>query len=629
VERLADWWKREPSCAAGAAGELLGLDEELEALVAFLSGAYHNDHPKLERALTLAPDSVAVELCLAGAVGKTDKAASRAIYERVLARMRAGEAPPPSPAAALIARVEAAPSSAAGVINKLAMAAYEEGDRPRAIELADELVKLDPDSMDGWQIRGHARLFELRYAEAAEAYAEGIREIDRIREEGDARGTIYFGKDPRATMHFNRACAFGRLEKKEEALDALRRAVRADEKYAEEARTEEWIACLWGTPELEAIARMDPRALATREELEKPFVQRLASRCKGHFYRGEPKQALEAGERAVQLAEIIGDAELSADAFSALGYALAFSGSAGRAVELMAKAVTIAEEAPLPARAEAVATQAVVLQAHGDLDGAERAHRLALDLRRRAHGEEAPILAKSYGDLARLHAEQGRPGAEVRAEIERGIRVLARFLDGHEARDDEWAEAVTDRATLEVNLAQALAGEGMVNESVSALEAAAGTFTAAAEGTSLNARVLENAGALAERLGVWLPAARKVAERLEGLRYPGSPAERRERVLFGKLRRFVERMRASGAEDGSIAEILHKAARSAAELPEGLREVPELASFSGELAARAARHPTFLVTSVMALQLAATDLDGSLHNLEELCVAMALEAEAG
>lgn len=631
VTTLAKWWEDPRGSAAGAARALGGLSGDLDPLFAFLCGSYEGDRAELARALSLAPDSITVELRLAGEIARTDPAASVDAYERVLGRLRGGDVGPASPAAALIARVDKAPVTLAGVLEELAHAAYKKGDRLRAIALADELVQVEPTSIQGWQLRGHARLFELRYAEAAEAYADAIREIPKIRAEGEASGSIYFGKDPLPAMHYNRCCAFGRLGMKDETLDELRLAVRGDAKYAEEAKTEEWIECVWGTPELEAITRLDPRALATQEELEAPFIERLIERSKGQFYRGEQQAALEAGERAKDLAAWRGDPALEAEALSALAYALAFSGQAGRAVELCARAVVIGEAAPPRKLAEIVSTQAQALHAHGDLEGAERAHRRALDLRRDAHGPDAPVLAKSYGELGRLFSDQGRPAAEVRDMDERGIDVLARFLDAHEAHDDAWAEAITDRATLEVNLAQTLAAEKSWDASARALEVAATTFERAAEGVRLNPRVLENAQALAERLAGACDEegdlARRIADRFEALRYPGSPAERRERAFFGRLRGFIGRMRREGAPDEALARALQAAAKGAHLLPEELRAVPELRSFAGEIADRSARWPTFLVMSAMALDLAATDLDGSITNLEELAVGYALGGE--
>src|SRR5262249_16846993 len=145
-------------------------------------------------------------------------------------------------------------------------------------------------------------------------YADAIREITRIRDDGDSKGSIWFGDDPLPMMHYNRACAFGRLGKKEETLDELRLAVRGKTKPAEEPTSEDWIGCVFGMPEFEAITRMERRALATKEELSEPFVNKLINRCKGRFCLGEHKKAIEAGERAVELASFRGDAAQEAEA---------------------------------------------------------------------------------------------------------------------------------------------------------------------------------------------------------------------------------------------------------------------------------------------------------------------------
>jgi hypothetical protein len=628
---LERWWKDESTLAAGAAAALGAIDPEIEAVTAFLAGDYHGEVEKLERALALAPDSPKVALRLAEIVGRTDAVAAGAAYEALLARFRAGTIDGTSPAARLIARFEKEPVTLGGVLEQLALAAYEKKDRRRAMALADELVRENPGSVQGWQLRGHARLFEHLYAEAAEAYGDALRELDRIYTEGKAEGSIFFGDDPRAMMHFNRACAYGKLGMKEETLESLRLAVRAKDSYADDVLTEEWVECVWGTPELEAIARREPRALATRDELEAPFVQRLIDRCKARMYRGEPDASREAGERAVELASFRGDSTQEAQALSALSYTLAFSGDPGRAVELIARAVHLAEGLPVALRAEAVATQAVVLHAHGDLEGAERAYLRGVALRKEAFGDDAPVLAKSYGDLARLRADQGRPFTEVKAMTEQGIEVLARYLATHGPSDEDWIEAISDRSTLEVNLALDLARAEAWAESVSMLEAAATTFEATAEHMRPSPGVLASGHRLAERLvaeaGDEAPRAAPLVSRFEALRFPGPPAVRRERLFFARLRAFAERMRNNGVTDGAIAEALKLAVRGADALPEPLREVPELASLAGELAARSARYPTFIVMAAMSFEMMASDLDRALQDLEELCVGYAMEAE--
>lgn len=628
IERLASTWKEHPICALGTVAALRGLGGDLDALFTFVEGACDLDVEKLERALALAPDSIAVAMKLAaGLVRKGDKAAAAAVYERVLGRLRAGDTAPASPAAELVERVEKAPASLAGVLEELSVAAFQAGERRRAMELADELVKVDPDVIRGWTVRGHARLFELMYAEAAEAYAEGIREVSRIMDQGDK---VWFGDDPRPAMHFNRACAFGRLGMKEEALEALRHAVRGAEKYAEEAKTEEWIECLRGTPELEAITRQEPRALVTKDELDEAHVKRLITRCRGGFFGGERDAAIEAGERAVMLAEMRRDPRQEVDALTALAFPLAFTGQAGRAVEISAKAVALAEGGPPKEHAEAVAIHGSALFQHGDLEGAERTQLRALELRREAYGEDAPVLAKSYGDLARVYGEQGRPTAEVCAMHERGLAVVTRYLASHTEEDDDWAEAVDDRATIEANLAHIHAQQGALEECVAMLEACAATFEAAVRGSAMNPNVLEGTHELAERVASASAApehaarAGAAAARMAALRFPGPPAVRRERAFFAGLRKLVGQMRAVGLEDAAIAELLQDAARGR-ELPSPYDQVTALASLASEIAARGAKWPTFVVMSAMSLELMSTDLDGALKNLEELAAAHAME----
>lgn len=632
IEKLAAWQAHESICAAGAAAAIRGLVPELEPLLAFVEGAYRGRLEDLEAAYAAAPDAPAVALRRAEVLTRSDPAAGRAALEAVLAALRA---PPAqlSPAAALIARVAPGPSSAADVVHQLAASAYEAKDYEAAERYADELVRLAPDDLQAWQYRAQARLFALKYEEAAEAFADAVREIDRIYRDGEARGSVFFGDDPRPMMHFNRACAFGRLGRKDDALDSLRRAVRGHEKWAEEAKTEDWIECLWGTPELEAITRKETRALATREELDPAFVRSLIDQCKGGFYAGRVAEAREAGERAAELAEWIGDVPLRVEAMAALGYTLAFSGEAGRAVDRLARAVALAEPAgavPPALLAETVHTSASALHEHGALEAAERAYRRGLELRRAANGADAPVLAKSYGDLARLQTDQGRPAEEVAATIGEGAALLERFLGAHTDRDDQWLEATVDLATLQVNLGHTLARGGEIDRAIESLGRAVATFEQlATESRALNPALLDNARGLARSLALDdRGAAQALLDRLDVLRFPGSPAERDERLFFERLRGFVRFMRARGSTDAELAGTLSQALRGVDALPPDLRSVPAIASLPAELASHTARFPELAVMAPMALDLAATDLDRALDDLEGLCVSCAIEAEA-
>lgn len=631
VARLLAWQDGEAGLAAGAADALAGVYPTLDPLFLFLRGSYHSNLELVDRAYQTAKDSLAVELRRAELLRKSDRPSAKLAFEALLTKLRRNGVHEPSSLARLIARFAGTPALA-DVLEQLARVSLEEEDRVRALELAEELLKLNPDSASGWQVRAHALLFEHRYAEAAEAYADAIAELGRIREEGESSGSLFFGQDPRAMLHMNRACAFGRMGQKAETLDCLRRAVRLDVQYAESAKTEDWIECVWGTPEFEAITRQESRALVTSEELEPAHVANLISQCKGRFYRREVAAALEAGERAAELAGYRGDRAQRIEAMSALAFALAFSGQAGRAVELMAEVVALAQGGTPEERADARAHQALALQAHGDLTGAERAYLDGIELRRQVYGDDAPILAKSYGDLARLYLDQERPGREVRETTEKGIAILARYLENHTHEHDAWAEAITDRATLEGNLAHMFAREELWSEALDTLDAASTTFTRASEHALVQAGVLESAEELARRIasrgGTGAARARAIAERIGLVRFPGSAAVRRERAFFAGLERLVARMRAQGVADAAIAHAFREAAKGPDRLDEDLRQVPELATLAAELASRAARWPTFLVTSAMSMELLASDLDSGLAGLRELAVSHAEEADA-
>jgi hypothetical protein len=364
----------------------------------------------------------------------------------------------------------------------------------------------------------------------------------------------------------------------------------------------------------------------------------LTKRCKQLMFGGDARESRLAGERAVVAAGKSGDVALEVDALAALGYTLAFSGAAARAVELLTRAVALAEAAPVAVRAEAVAIFGTVLEASGDAAGAERETLRGLALRREAYGEDSRLVAVSYGELARLHSVQGKPEAEGRVHLARAIALLTRYLDDHTAHDDDWAEAIQDRARLEVNLAQSFASDQAAADSLTALETAAATF-AAARGSRDNVAVLDNAGELAERLAAYgesraddasLPAdfvarANAVAERLT-LRFPATPAERDARLFFRSLRRYVALLRGRGVPDSSIAQVLTQAMRGVDQLEESIRDIPELIAFAEEFSARAAASADF--AGAIAFGLLGPALDAMLDSLEQVSLAIARAAAA-
>lgn len=125
-------------------------------------------------------------------------------------------------------------------------------------------------------------------------------------------------------------------------------------------------------------------------------------------------------------------------------------------------------------------------------------------------------------------------------------------------------------------------------------------------------------------------AATEARGRAEAIVIPGPPEERRVRLVFRRVRGFVDQLRAGGVEDERIAGLLGDIVRGGDGVPEELRNVEELADLRAALATAAAREPTVLVTSAMALELAAMpgELDKALKDLEDL-VAPVVAAEPG
>jgi tetratricopeptide (TPR) repeat protein len=624
VARLSDSRKHNSWLATGAAKALAGIDPGLEALLLYLLGANEGDVGLLEQVVRLAADSAWAEFALGRACRKTSGTAARNAFERALRMVRA-DSPGTSSEAELIQRFEGRPLDLPSILEALAEVCLEIDDRQRALELANELVTLNPDSQPGWQIRAHALLFEHRYEEAAEAYAEAITELTRIREAAEERGSMWFGTDARPRLHMNRACAFGRLGKQAETLECLRHAVRLNEALAEEAKTEDWLQCVWGTPEFEAITRREESALVTEEDLTEEAVTLLIQKCR----TAELGEAVAAGARAVEFARLRGDARQEVEALCEYARAVSFAGEAARGVALAEESTVLAREQALAVRALAASTRAVVLDLSGDPTAAEAAYLEGLELRRQAHGDDHPILAKSLGDLARLRLGQGRIGDEVMEPMLRGIAILERFLAVHVTPDASWIDAMVDKATLEVNLARAFGSQERWSEAMSSLESAADTLRDVSQHTGLRRALVEGAHALAELIsgleGIDTGRAGTLVERLEALRFPGSPAERVERKYFASLRAFVEGVRGQGVDDATIAGVLREAVRGLDGLAPELRTTPVLANMSVEFAARYARYPTSMVMAAMAFDLMAQDLDGTLTQLEELCVGYAAE----
>jgi tetratricopeptide (TPR) repeat protein len=628
------WGKDHSTCFAGAADALARRIPSLEAGLLVLGGSYRGDAPRLEEACLLAPDSPTAHHELARAWAK-DSARSAIEAERRALELARSKTPR-SPEARTIERL----ARAAGIrvtekraLKELAQLVYKSQQWAEAASLAEELTSVDPGALSGWQMRANALTFALRHEEAVVAFDEALEQMEEHLEGDDG---ILFGEDPRAQMHFNRSCVLAKLARRDEALESLRRAVRIEEKYAAQAVQDDYWQAFWSDPELKAIAALQARALTLPEERDPAFVRKVVDRALGLSFRGEVEQAIEAADQAARLAEGIDRWDMVVEALSIAGRTIAFSGNPEAGLDRLEKAVAIAQrQAGFPPKtlAETVHTMGVVLHAANRFDEAWRCYQQGLALRRKAWGEDHPVLAKSLGDLARLQADSKEPDADVAKTMGEAIGLLERWLDKHpqptDAKaDDDRIEALIDLGTLLVNVAwQELRG-GAVGRAVQALGRGTDRLEqAGAEGVSAGRPLLENAADLASRLQSQASdpkdaaAAAALRERLEKMATPGSRQERRERAFWRGLRAFSRRMKAEGVDGRTLAQCLGKAIRG--ELPEPLRSVPELASLPSELARRAAAQPTFLVTSALALSTAEAtgEVDKALQDLEELCVA--------
>lgn len=630
---LTTWLERfrddgRPAPEAGMARALCDHLPGYEPLLCFVAGSFDRDVPLLERALAGAGDSPSCVAAMGFAVRKADEARGESLFRQAMALADAsGER---SEAAQRIEsyRPERDRATKASMLEVLANMAYERQDWDEAGKLGDRLVEADPDTTVGWQLRANARTFALKHQEAAALYEQAIEELTRILDADD--DTIRLGADPRAGMHFNLSCVLAKLGQREASLDHLRQAVREEEKFCEQAVEDDYYGELLEDPEFKAIVAQEPRALVLKEELERDFVEQLTTRALGLSHRGDVDGACDTAERAAELAELGEHPDLQIRALSVHGRTLAFDGDPGVGLELLEQAVELAEaqDADEKLLAETIHTHGFVLDADGQVEEAEEAYHRALELRKEAYGEDHPVVAKSYGDLARLVAAQERTN-DARAFMEQGTELLERYLRGDPEDDDTRIEALVDLATLRANLAQIAEQAGHIDRALEGMgRAVAALEPVFDEGYTAGEAFMGHAAALADRLvqqaetEEQLEAARSLVHRLAGLGQSADPAIRAEQVFWQRLRRFVARMKSEGVPDEALAEIFIKALRGGDDLPAELRSVPELGGLANELAQRAARYSTFIVMAPLALQTAAEggSIDQALEDLEGLCV---------
>lgn len=639
VQRWLERWSADESysgavAAFGAAEALLGSVPELESLLLYIAGEYELDRSRLEQARGLAPESPTIARRLGDAYAKAEDAeAAERHYREALEMLRSNT--PLCEAAQQIEDFEARTDTAASesaLLEHLANIVYEDRRWGEAAALADELVKSNPDSMLGWQLRANARTFGLRHEEAVTAYEEALAALDRHFARDDM---VYFGGDPRPLMQNNLAATLAKLGRREEALDMLRLAVRAEAKWGQDAMEDDYFEALWQDPEFLAIARAEPRALITTAEKTPEHLDELINRSLGLFYQGDTEEALDKVRRAAEVAEWEGFVELEVRALSAWGHGLALTGSAGQAVDLLAKAVALAEGESVSTEVQATALQnyGVAQMEAGLLDGAQDALERALGLLRQVYGEAHRMVAKAHGEMARLVEALGAPSEEVLKHLNRGVAIVERALGDMGEEDellDQQIEALVDAATLKINIGHILANDGKLAQALAVVDEGLVRIDQVAElGAVPSPSLLENALELVEgalrladneddRL-----AAAKLRDSLEVLLLPGTPEERAERRYWLGLRRVASSLLQAGISGSDIAATLSDALKGGDNLPQELRRVPEIAGFATAMAERSAREHTLIVTVALALETARADGDilYALEQLEGLCLA--------
>lgn len=618
-----------PGQVYGMARALIEPLKGLRPLMCFLAGRYDDDVERLAEAVALAPDSPPARRALGVVLSETSPAEAEVELREAL-RLLDRDAEP-SEAAQLIERFE--PTTPGEVLDVLTPMVYEQERYEEAGELADAQVVASPKSAVAWQIRANARTFSGRHQEAADLYLETLEALDAILD-GDG---IMLGEDPRPSMHFNRACVLSKVGARDEALDELRHAVRADARWAERAVEDDYFGVLLEDETFKRIVAREPRALVPAEELEEGAVAECLERALGLEHRGDVEAALETVEAAAERARWGGHGSLELRAMALRGRILAMERDRGAGLEMLERAVAgLDADTPAEVRIEVVHAHGMALQLNGRLDAAEAAYQQALDARRAHSGEAHPLLAKSLGDLANIASLKGDEETALRLRRE-AVALLEAHLENDEAAQDAMetrVEALTDLATLRANLGYgALRADEWAEALGEATEATEAVEKLLAMGFQHGAAFMDNLAGLLSELGRVAPdepsarVAAVVEMRVEGIGLDARPPVREEQVFWRRLRRFAARMRREGVSDEVLTETFTNALRGPEHLPEALRAVPELGGFAHALAQRAAAVPTFLVLAPMALETARADgrLDDALEQLEGLCLSHVVE----
>ncbi len=570
------------------------------------------------------PSHVASRALLAHAQSANDdRDAALATYRQAIELARAGRVEPPREAALtrfdrrLEDKNEESTIAVEELYQSMLWLTESEKDFEGVLAIASDMVS-QPDVSPAARARAH-----YKRAMAATGLKQHERAVDFYQQAIAAETTAAVDKE--AVLRFNLACELAKLGRTEPALEALTEAILLDKKYADDAREDDYFEALWDTSAFIRVVApwAEPPTIET--------VTRAIERTLGMAYRGEGKDALREGHRAVSGAELLGDEALLARALDRLGSTLTYHASPARAVAMLERAVALAEQALADdpkQRAQTLHSLGAAHHAAGQLDEAEARYRQGLALREALPGAEHLNIAISYGDLARLASTRGRAD-EAEELMQKTITILEASLADTEG-EDQW-DALVNLALVQGNRVSGAVDRSVPLDQVFGLaEGAISRFDAI---VTAGARIPSNAiQRLRSAIGRALPSemsddvvarVNQLGTRLLELEEP-DPKVRAERLYWANLRMGVRQLREQGASDVEIAQGISRAVRGQ-DPGEPVGSHPAFANLAVELANRLSAR-TDLVMVAMALDMAVSGhepVDKALESLEGFAIANA------
>jgi hypothetical protein len=557
-------------------GDARDLEFHARQVVAALASGVHGAYEEAKRLVTRKPKSRIAAGLVARAAPDAEREAALARYAELL------EA----------AHEDAAFDTEVAELAERAFVTVREEDllrdllrlRQRAGAPKDELlaraertVARVPNSALAWLDLGMMRTGVLLHADAVDAYTKAIE----LYLADEASGGVYFGGSM-AVAWFNRACERTKCGDAEGALVDLAEACRRDAKYIAMAKGEEYFDPLRGDARFEAICEGElPEAPKTRGPVG-AFEDALKA-AKAATFRGAYDEALELAEEALEAAST--DAQ-RVDALATVCFAATWASDVEHAIEAGREAAALADALASSGAADADRNLdephhmlAGALHAAGEHEEAEASYQKALAIRAQKHGPAHPVLAKSYGDLARLSSDRGRR-EEAIERAEKGVQILRDAAFGNEPIDAELREeALADLIILANNVLFLRRTGGEFDAALASAELAVAAYEAFA-GSVFNAHILQSIanelGQIADKDPARLPQATALLARLED-RYARTPSAeppevQQARVTWARIVDNLARVHDEVSSDPAfLADMLQAAVLGEAPRPEVAR----------------------------------------------------------